>query len=171
MKKALIGFFLGAFMVCSANPAFAARPSSFSELGYQTVQEVWNQLRYYGLWEMNPWHPSLPRPQVPALKAVVSQRAGLLAYYDEENGWGGSTLVFKNPNGGYRHSVSFNRDQIQFVTPYQGTVAHAQVYFTVNGPAYQFYCRSQVVSEPGFYSCIRRFFTQVIVDQLRRYAH
>jgi len=143
---------------------------SFTHLAYQAIDQTWRELKYFGLWEMDPWAPGLPRPQIPALRAVVSRRNGLLAYFDEENGLGETTLVFKNPNGGYRHSVTFARDGISFLTPYQGTVAHANGLMTVNGPAYQFYCQSRLVTEQGFYSCVDRLFIKVIVNQLRRYA-
>ncbi|NBT57980.1 hypothetical protein EBT16_04265, partial [bacterium] len=117
MKKTLLGF-LTAFFFWSSG-AYAAVPASFSDVAQRTIQEIWSQLRFYGLLDLNPWDPSLPKPQVPALKAIVSQRTGLLAYFDEENGLGATTLVFKNPNGSYRHSVSFNRNNIEYVTPYQ----------------------------------------------------
>lgn len=170
MRHILKKCFVLLLLSCLIPHSVQATPASLSGVGYQSIQEVWSQLRFYGLLELSPWHPALPRPQVPALKAVVSQRAGLLAYYDEENGIGASTLVFKNPNGGFRHSVSFNRDQIQFVTPYQGTVAHANRFMTVGGPGYNFYCQSRPVTEQGFYNCINRLFIRVIVDQLRRYV-
>ena len=168
MKKALFSLWIG--IVIFGSWKSQALPSSLSSVGLNSVQHTFTQLRFYGLLELSPWHPNLPHPQVPALKAIVSQLNGLLAYYDEENGPGFTTLVFKNPNGGYRHSVSFNRDQIQFVTPYQGTVAHSNRYMTVNGPGYNFYCQSRPVTEQGFYSCIDQLFVRVIVDQLRRYA-
>lgn len=160
MKKTLLGF-LTAFFFWSSG-AYAAVPASFSDVAQRTIQEIWSQLRFYGLLDLNPWDPSLPKPQVPALKAIVSQRTGLLAYFDEENGLGATTLVFKNPNGSYRHSVSFNRNNIEYVTPYQGTVAAAR--------AFNFYCLSRPVSEENFYSCIDRLFIRVIVDQLRKHA-
>lgn len=144
-------------------------PTRFSGLAYQNVRQIMNDLQRWGLLEMSPWHPSLPRPQVPALKAIVSRTRGLLAYYDEENGWGATSLVFKNPNGSYPHSVTFNRDGIRFVTPYKGTVAHANRYMTVNGPGFNFYCQSRPVTERNFYYCIDRLFNNVIVQQLIRY--
>lgn len=150
------------------SPSFAT--DSFTHLAYRAIDQTWSELKYFGLWEMDPWAPGLPRPQVPALRAVVSRRTGLLAYFDEENGLGETTLVFKNPNGGYRHSVSFARNGISFLTPYQGTVAHASAFMTVNGPGYQFYCQSRLVTEQGFYSCVDRLFIKVIVNQLRRYS-
>lgn len=168
MKKALLGLLIASFMMCSGKSQ--AVPVSLSDVAHETVQEIWSQLRFYGLLELNPWDPSLPKPQVPALKAIVSQRSGLLAYFDEENGLWGTTLVFKNPDGGYRHAVSFNRNKIEYVTPYQGTIATANAYMTVAGPAYNFYCKSRPVTEQNFYSCVNRFFVRVIVDQLRKYA-
>ncbi|MFM8268917.1 MAG: hypothetical protein ACKN9V_01920, partial [Pseudomonadota bacterium] len=117
MKKAFLGSLLAFFMFTSGKAL--ATPSSLPEYGYQTVREIWDQLIYYGLLKMDPWDPALPKPQVPALKAVVSNRVGLIAYYDEENGLLATTLVFKNPDGGQRHSVSFNKENIEFVTPYQ----------------------------------------------------
>lgn len=169
MKRGLLS--LVTLALLSLFPSFSVSASdSFSNMGYRSMEEVWRRLNFLGLLEMNPWDPALPRPQVPALRAVVSRRAGLLAYYDEETGIGFSTLVFKNPNGGYRHSVSFNRDSVEFLTPYQGTVAHANRFMTVNGPAFNLYCQSRLVNEPTFYQCIDRLFVQVIVNQLKRYA-
>jgi hypothetical protein len=169
MKKALLGLLVASFVFGSG--ISLAVPSSLSDYGYQTVKEIWNQLLFYGLLEMDPWNPTLPKPQVPAVKAVVSKRNGLLAYYDEENGMMATTLVFKNPDGGQRHSVTFNRNNIEFVTPYQGTVAHANAYMTVNGPAYNFYCQSRLVTEQSFRTCVDRLFVRVIVDKLRKYAY
>jgi len=168
VKRFLIG--LGLCLGLVGPGSSSASADSLSSVGFRSVETTFTQLKFYGLLELSPWHPALPRPQVPAVRAIASQRNGLLAYYDEENGGAATTLVFKNPNGGYRHSVSFNRDAIQFVTPYQGTVAHANRYLTVNGPGYNFYCQSRPVTEPVFYSCIDKLFVQVIVDQLRRYT-
>lgn len=170
LQRRVVDLFVIALVVFFPRQSLSV-PQSFPNLGYQTVQEIWTQLRYYGLLEMNAWDVTLPRPQVPALRAVVSVRNGLLAYYDEETGFGGSTLVFKNPNGGLRHSVSFNRETIQFTTPYQGNVAHANGFMTVNGPGYHFYCQSRPVTEAAFYRCIEQRFVRLIVDQLRRYTH
>jgi hypothetical protein len=169
MKRGLLSLLILALLSLFATFSYSA-PQSFSNISYRSIHEIWRQLHYFGLLEMNPWDPNLPRPQVSALKAVVSRRAGLLVYYDEEMAFGESTLLFKNPNGGYRHSVSFTRDAIQFVTPYQGTVAHANQFMTVNGPGFNYYCQSRWVSEQGFYQCIDRLFVQVIVDQLKRYV-
>jgi hypothetical protein len=169
MKRCLLS--LVVFILWNLFPTQAySNPQSFSDLSTRAIRQVWRELKTYGLLEMNPWDPALPRPQVSALRAVVSRRNGLLAYYDEEVGFGYSTLLFKNPNGGYRHWVSSNRNEIQFVTPYQGTVAHANAVMTVYGPAYNFYCQSRLVTESNFYQCIDRLFIRVIVDQLRRYA-
>jgi hypothetical protein len=148
----------------------SAASQSLSDLGYRSIQQTWNQLQTLGLLEMDPWDPRLPYPQTPALKAVVSRKVGLLAYYNEENGFGATTLVFKNPDGGYRHSVSYNRDSIKFVTPYMGTVAHANRFNTVGGPGYNFYCQSQPVTEFAFYQCIDSLFIQAIVNQLKQYV-
>jgi len=169
VKKAVLGVVIASFVFGSGKSL--AVPSSLSDYGYQTVKEIWNQLLFYGLLEMDPWDPSLPKPQVPVLKAVVSKRSGLLAYYDEENGVMATTLVFKNPDGGQRHSVSFDRNDIAFVTPNQGTVAHANAYMTVNGPAYNFYCQSRPVIEKSFRACVDRLFVRIIVDKLRKYAN
>lgn len=147
-----------------------AAPERFSGTAYQSVRQIMNDLQRWGLLEMSPWHPSLPRPQVPALKAIVSRTRGLLAYYDEENGWGATSLIFKNPNGSYPHSVTFNREGIRFVTPFKGTVAHANRFMTVNGPGFNFYCQSRPVTEQNFYYCIDRLFNNVIVQQLIRYS-
>jgi hypothetical protein len=168
MKKAVLGILIASFVFGSGKSL--AVPSSLSDYGYQTVTEIWNQLLFYGLLEMDPWDPTLPKPQVPALKAVVSKRSGLLVYYDEEIGVIATTLVFKNPNGGQRHSVFFNRNNIEFITPDQGTVANANEYMTVNGPAYNFYCQSRLVTEQSFRTCVDRLFIRVIVDKLRKYA-
>ncbi|MCX6103342.1 MAG: hypothetical protein NT000_08790 [Proteobacteria bacterium] len=147
-----------------------ASVGTLSQLAYQTINETWTRLGSVGLLEMNPWDTRLPRPQVPALKAVVNQRLRLLAYYNEENIGLGTTFVFNNPNGGQRHSVSFNTDWISFLTPYQGTVAHANRYMTVNGQGYNFYCQSTPVTEQGFYNCIDHLFISVIVNQLKQSA-
>lgn len=169
MKKQLVGFLITllVFTFSSSSEAVATR---FSQVAYQSTQQIFRDLQRWGLLEMNPWHPSLPRPQVPALKAIVSRTRGLLAYYDEENGWGATSLVFKNPNGSYPHSVTFDREGIRFVTPFKGTVAHANRFMTVNGPGFNFYCQSRLVTEQNFYYCIDRLFTEVIVRQLIRYA-
>ena len=143
---------------------------SFSGIGIKTMEQTWTELKSVGLFEMDPWDPRLPHPQVPALKAVVSSRVGLLAYFDEEiYGWG-TNLVFKNPNGSYRHSVFYSRDAIKFVTPYQGTVAHANRYMTVDGPGYNFYCQRHPVTEFAFYQCVDSLFIKVIVNQLKQYV-
>lgn len=144
---------------------------TLSDVGYKAMNQTWTELKSFGLLEMDPWDPRLPRPQVPALKAVVSKRVGLLAYFNEEYGGGGTTLVFKNPNGGQRHSVSFNQGWVGFVTPYQGTIAHANRFMTVDGPGYNFYCQSQPVTELAFYQCIDSLFIKVIVNQLKQYAN
>lgn len=168
MKKVVLSILLASFMFGSVKSQ--AAPPSFPEYGYHVVREIWDQLLYYGLLKMDPRDPSLPAPQVPALNAVVSKRVGLLAYYDEENGLMGTTLVFKNPDGGQRHSVSFDRNDIEFVTPYQGTVAHANSFTTPNGPGYNFYCQNRPVTEQSFYECVDRLFVRVIVEKLRQYA-
>lgn len=168
MKRGFLGLL---FALVSFFPSWTqSAPLNFPQLGYQSIQEIWRELRYFGLLEMDPWDPRLPRPQVPALRAVVSMRNGLLAYYDEESGLGASSLLFKNPNGGFRHTVSFDRESIYFVTPYQGTVAHANQVMTINGPAYLFYCQSRPTTETGFYQCVQQQFVRLVVDQLRRYV-
>lgn len=169
MKKAVLGLLIASFMFASGKSL--AVPGSLPEYGYQTIRETWDQLIYYGLMKLDAWDPSLPKPQVPAIKAVVSKRLGLVAYYDEETGFVETTLVFKNPDGSQRHSVSFNKDNIKFVTPNQGTVANANMYSTPNGPAYNFYCQSRPVTEQSFYECVDRLFVRVIVEKLRKYAY
>lgn len=163
-------FFILTFILSTFSPAWG-ETQSFSNLGHQAIDKTWTEIQSLGLVEMDPWSSELPRPQVPALRAIVSQRTGLIAYFDEENGYGATTLVFKNPNGGYRHSVTFSRDAISFVTPYQGTVAHANSFMTVNGPDYNFYCQSRRVTEQGFFDCIQSLFIDVIIKQLRRFTH
>ncbi|MFM8313595.1 MAG: hypothetical protein ACKOA8_04860 [Deltaproteobacteria bacterium] len=164
MKNLL--FVLISLVACGFSGNSLAATQSLSDLGYRSMQQTWTELKANGLLEMDPYDPRLPYPQTPALRAVVSRRLGLLAYFNEENGFGGTTLVFKNPNGGYRHSVSFNRDRIKFVTPYMGTVAHANRFTTVGGPGYNFYCQSQPVTEYAFYQCIDSLFIKAIVNQL-----
>lgn len=169
MKNRIIIVSLVSFFIGSAN--LMGSTQTLSEVGYKAINETWNELKFAGLLEMDPWDPRLPRPQVPALKAVVSQRVGLLAYFNEEYYGGGTTLVFKSPNGGQRHSVSFNQHWIGFLTPYQGTIAHANRFMTVNGPGYNFYCQSQPVTEFAFYQCIDSLFIKVIVNQLKPYSN
>lgn len=152
-----------------AQVAFANPSLSFSQMANESVEVTWRQLQAGGLERWDAYHPLLPRPQVPAKFAVVNKQRRVLAYFDEEFGVGGSTYVFKAPNGGYRHSVSFSWDGIKFVTPYQGNVAHANQFMTVGGPGYYFHCRSQYTNFEGFKSCVTYNWINVIVRQLTRF--
>ena len=168
MKKLVYSLWL---LVCLFNQSMAvANTDSFSRFAYQMIDETWRGLGNYGLLRLSAWDAHLPRPQVPALEAVVSRRVGLLAYYDEETYGFVSMLVFKNPDGGMRHAVTFNRDRIEFQTPYAGVVAHANRFMTVGGPAVNFYCQSQPVTEFSFYQCVQGLYINVIVNQLKQFG-
>ncbi len=158
------------FLILALVSQFArANTISFTQMANESVEVVWAELKNYGIERWDAYHPLLPRPQVPAKFAVVNSQRRVLAYFDEEFNVGGSSYVFKATNGGMRHTVSFNWNEIQFVTPYMGNVAHANQFMTANGPGYNYLCRSQYVNFLGFKSCVTYNWINVIVRQLIRY--
>ncbi len=151
------------------SPAIAF-PSSVPQIARDAAQAVADGLNDCGLLRWNAYDPRLPRPLIPAQEAVVSPSTGLLAYYNDWFGYGGEVLEWKSPNGGQNHNVSFNNEQIAFVTPYQGTVAHGNGYVTPFGVGFNFYCFSQPLANVNqFYQCIQANFVNVIVQQLCRF--
>lgn len=146
-----------------------AQASPFSRDARRDVDEVWRGLQSCGLRLLDAHDPSLPRPQTPADIAIVTSQGRLLAYYLETFGLG-TTLKFKNPNGGMVHRVSFSRSDLKYLTPYAGTVAHGNRFMTVGGPRYHYYCRSRRVSAAQFKACTTRRFVDVVVRQLCRFA-
>lgn len=142
---------------------------NMSELAYRVVGETWNELFRCGLRKMDAYDPRLPRPIVPARYAVVNSKWQVLAYTNEEYGVGFASYAFKNPNGSYRHAVSFGEEWLDFVTPYQGTVASANRVLTVGGPSITYRCFSQVIDPVGWQQCVRARFTMLIADQLCRF--
>jgi hypothetical protein len=143
---------------------------SFGQFAMHTMEQTWSEINDCGLLRWDAHDPRLPHPQVPADEAVVSSRALVLAYYYERLGHGNS-LEFKNPNGGMKHSVRYTSDDISFVTPYAGTVARANRFYTVEGPHYNFYCGTlKLESAELFSKCVNERFVRVITDQLCRFS-
>lgn len=163
MKKSLFVLSLFFSVASQAAPVF-----SLPQVARDVLGETFGRLQAVGVLRLNPYHPSLPYPQVSAIEAFYNPRTQALAYYDEEYVVGGVTAVFKNWQGGNRHRVSYNEEHIEFVTPFLGQVAHANRFKTVSGWQYRFYCRSQPVDKMNWDKCIRFHFVSVIVQQMAR---
>jgi hypothetical protein len=144
------------------------RPFSFYQTAQDVLQTTFRQLEEVGVIRLDPYHPSLPYPQVSAVEALYQPRTQIVAYFDHETVLGGMNYVFKAWNGGNRHRISYNEEDINFVTPYLGTVAHANRFKTTAGWQYDFYCRSRHVSKPEWDRCIQNLFIDVITRQLAR---
>ncbi len=168
MKRILfLGISLGVFLNSTDGLAAA---NSYPELAKEADAAVWNKLEACHLARWDAHDPRLPIPQVPAQDAVVSPRAGLLAYYADFFGGFAQTAVWKAPNGGQVHSITFNNQAISFSTPYGGVVARSSKYVTTGGAGYYFYCGSnQLANLNQFYQCIQANFVDVIANQLCRF--
>jgi hypothetical protein len=157
----------------SAVLSFSASALTLPQAGSGSVKAVWKGLEDCGLKVVDAYDPHLPRPQVPADLAIVVGNSRVLAYYLETYGFG-ITQLFKNPNGGMVHSVSYNRDEIRWVTPLAGTIAHANRFMTVGGPGFNLYCHSTPLygdgAEAAFKACVQHAFVDVIVRQLCSFA-
>jgi hypothetical protein len=153
--------FLVVFLVISATSHAIPEVFAFYKVSRDTLNITFTQLEKAGVWRLDPYDPRLPYPQVSALEAFYYPPLGTLSYFDQETG-GGTTYVFKNRQGGNRHRISFNESHIEFVTPYMGTVAHANRFKTVEGWNYHFWCQSQLVTKAAWDACIHNLFIQVI---------
>lgn len=169
MKRSLI-LFLGVCVFAGVvSSEGRAEVPTFSRMAFNVVDTVWKDLGACGLIRVSPYDPRLPRPQVPADYAITNRNFQLLAYYREESfGW--PRLVFKAPNGGQVHAVTFTEESISFSTPYAGTVAQANRYYTVEGPANNYLCHSQYVDLGTFERCVYQNYVRVIANQLCRYG-
>jgi hypothetical protein len=156
MKKALVTL---AFLSVSA---FG---SSFSKMAHDSVNAILTGAQECSLLVLDAYDPRLPYPQVPADTAITTKHGRVLAYFLELHGFG-STMLFKNPNGGMVHSVTYGREGIRYVTPYAGVIAHGNRYMTVGGPGYNLYCHSQPVNGAGFEVCVKRAFVDYVLQQL-----
>ncbi len=167
----LIPIFFAAFMGLQT-PAFAEQ--ALPDLANRAAGAVESSLRACGLSLIDPQTPGLPNnTRWNARYAVVNSRGQALAYlvqdYDVSAVW-----TWMNPNGGFRHSIQFDNQNIRFVTPYAGNVASANRFVTPGGVGFNMYCRSSGGMVPTwqlFENCINRDFVQVIVGQLCRFAH
>jgi len=144
-------------------------PISFYRLATETVDRVNQELTACGLFIVSPFEPGLPYPMTPAIFAVRNNARRLLAYYDEQNYSLENIFVYKNPNGSLPHNIRFNRDNINFVTPYHGTVAHINRYRVAGGYRDDHYCLSRYVGAEQFSECVDREYTQLIARQLCRF--
>lgn len=148
---------------------FASPFISFATVANDSVEKVWTQLFASGLQRWDAYHPLLPRPKVPAKFALVDSSRRILAYYDEEVGVGGSTYVFKNTRGEFRHSVSFSWNSIQYTLPTYGKVAFGNQWIAGNGPSYLFQCKGHLVSFYYFQNCLRNTWISAIVSQISQF--
>ncbi len=142
---------------------------TFHDVAHQVLNDTWNELYRCGLQRIDAYDPRLPRPQVPAIDAVVNSKWIVLAYTNEEFGSGATYYAFKNPNGGLPHSVTYGRDRIEFTTPYAGVIASASRAMTVGGPIYTYRCANQYMDPNNWAACVRNYYTMVIANQLCRY--
>jgi hypothetical protein len=168
MKKYILGCLC--FVSCLAQAESYSGYAPFPKVGNRAVSLVWERLEQCGLTRVSAFHPSLPPPSVPAQEAILSPRGELLAYYMEEYG-GGFSASFKNPNGSYKHSVSYNNGHIRFVTPYVGVVAQGNTFATVGAVGMNLYCRSVPVDSPLFLDCIEAGWVNQIVGLLCPYGN
>lgn len=153
----------------AANAESYSGYAPFPRIGNQAIERVWSRLQACGLIRMSAFDPRLPPPSVPAQEAVVSPRGQLLAYYMENYG-AGFSAGFKNPNGGYNHSVSYTNGNIRFVTPYEGVVVHGNTFAMVGGVGTNLYCASTPVPYQVFLDCIEARWVNRITGQLCPYG-
>lgn len=160
------GLFGGRFAEAQSYSGYAP----FPPIGNKAIQLAWKKIEACGLKRMSAFDPRLPAPLVPAQEAVVSARGQLLAYYMESYA-GGFGAEFKNPTGGYGHSVWYTNGNIAFRTPYAGTVAHGNTFATVGGPGVNLYCQSTPVNSNQFLNCIEALWVNVVAAQLCQFAN
>ena len=144
--------------------------STFQDYAYQVLNHTWNGLYACRLSRVNPRDPRLPYRMVPARDAVVNYQWRLLAYYDEEWVFNANTMVFKNPDGSYRHTTNYDSNQISFATPYAGVVARANLVQNLGGNQVYYYCYNRQVSPQEFSNCVYSAYEKVITDQLCRFG-
>lgn len=138
---------------------------SFPQGARNAANQVFKQIGACGVETLNPFDPRLPRPMVPATAALARKDGNgfyqLLGYYYED---GTYSYVFKAPNGGWVHRISFGTDMIKFVTPLEGNIAWASDYYTPAGRFYNFWAKGQVAPVP--YDYWHQFVQTYFVDNL-----
>ena len=165
MKKILLGVALLPSLL-SAN--FVTR--EYSSWANQALTEVWSNLNACGLTRLDAYDPRLPQPLVPATDAIVNRAGQLLAYTLDTTGYFfPPSFAFKNPNGGYAHTVTFSGYNLSFNTPYGGTVDMSNVVKSVNGPYFQFFCHGELIPGEMFYACVKANWINVVTHQLCRF--
>lgn len=171
LARLVVFFALVSQLSATADVVRPMPPNYFANVAEQAVNATWRELSYCGLVVLRANDPRLPFPMVPAQLAVVNRYGRLLAYYNQNYGFG-LQHEFKNPNGSYVHAAYSDSRGVQFVTPYAGTVAYANQVVSVGGAIVQFNCQGRpLISERDFQMCVRRTFVSVIAQQLCRFAY
>lgn len=172
MKKISFSMFFGVFMIVSFHGSILRADHEhepFHQIAHRALEQIWQELNFCNLYVLSANDPRLPRPLVRADKAIINRHGRLLAYYAENLSQGGYELEFKNPNGSYQHTIQFSPNDLNFRTPYQGNVAHANRFFTPQGPDVHYYCMSRHVALPDFLYCVEEQFIHLISYQLCRF--
>lgn len=137
---------------------------SFPNVAIATKITITTLLEKAGVENLDPYDPSLPYPQVPAIEAFVNRATGALAYYNYEGPTG--ILCFKNRLGGNTHTISAGMDHIQFANYFSGVVAHGIRSQSVHGYIYNLYCRSVPVNREGWDACIKQQFLLPLFNEM-----
>lgn len=133
---------------------------------------IGTELVQCGLSFADPYQPDLPYPQVPADRAILGAQGDLLAYSRVEYHCPGVITVFKNPDGGHRHSIEVSENRLRFITPFQGGVARVSRWKSVDGYHYAYTCLGQPVPDvQSFRQCVQEAFIDLISSQLCRFGN
>ena len=102
---------------------------------------------------------------------IISAPSGLaLARFKQWGEAGANRFEWKNPNGGFVHSINQGYERMSFVVPELGTVAIVNQYTVPSGRQYNYLCRSRYVDFGTWKACVKSFFTDVVFGKLCRFG-